>query len=150
VLTDTLDEANETFNVNLSGGVNVGIADNQGVGTIVDDDPLPTVSINDITVVEGPAGTTIATFTVTLSTASGRSVSVGWITGNGTATSPADYTAASGTLTFAAGVVSQTISVTIAGDAVAEPNETFVVNLRTPTNVTIADSQGVCTIQNDD
>jgi chitinase len=150
VLVDTLDEANETFNVNLSGASALTIADSQGVGTINDDDPLPSVSINNVTLTEGPTGTTLATFTLTLSTASGRSLSVGWITANGTATSPSDYTAASGTVTFAAGVTSQTISITIVGNAVAEPNETFVVNLRTPNNVTIGDGQGVCTILNDD
>jgi hypothetical protein len=150
VLPDSLDEANETFNVNLSGAVGVTLADSRGVGTIVDDDPLPSVSINDISVAEGAAGTSLATFTVTLSSASGRSVSVGYITGNGTAISPGDYTATSGTLTFAAGIVSQTIAIQVVGDTTSEANETFVLNLRSPTNVTIAKTQGTGTILNDD
>jgi hypothetical protein len=150
VLTDTLDEVDETFNVNLSGAVAVNVADSRGVATIVDDDPPPTVSIGDVTVSEGNAGTSVATFVVTLSTASGRSLSVGWITANGTAVSPSDFNSASGTLTFAAGVVSQTISITIRGDTTVEPTETFAVNLRTPSNVTIADGQGIGTILNDD
>ena len=63
-----LDEANETFFVNLSNPANATIADGQGIGTITDDDPPPTISVNDVTVTEGNAGTVNATFTVTLST----------------------------------------------------------------------------------
>ena len=103
-----------------------------------------------MTVTEGTGANTTATFTVTLSTPSGRTLSVGYVTANGTATSPGDYTAASGTLSFAAGVVSRTVTVTIIGDAAVEPSQTFVVNLRNPSNVTIADAQGVCTILNND
>ena len=62
---DLLDEANETFFVNLSNPSNVTIADGQGVGTITDNDPLPTVSVNDVTVTEGNGGTVAATFTLT-------------------------------------------------------------------------------------
>ena len=147
---DILDEANETFQVNLSGAVAATFTDSRGIGTIADDDPLPTVSISNVTVTEGTGANTTATFTVTLSTPSGRALSVGYVTANGTATSPGDYTAASGTLSFAAGVVSRTVTVTIIGDAAVEPSQTFVVNLRNPSNVTIADAQGVCTILNND
>ncbi len=59
--------------------------------------------------------------------------------------------ATSGTLTFAAGPATQTVSVTINGDTAVEPNETFFVNLTSPTNGgTIVDGQGVGTITNDD
>ena len=150
VLDDQLDEASETFQVNLSGVVAAGLADSRGIGTVTDDDPLPTVSISDVLVTETTGVNTTATFTVTLSTPSGRTLSVGYITANGTATSPSDYTARSGTLTFAAGIVTQTFTITIVGDSILEPSETFVVNLRNPSNVTIADGQGVCTIVNND
>jgi ribosomal protein L35AE/L33A len=147
---DTLDEASETFNVNLSAATNATIADSQGVGTITDNDTAPTLRINDISIAEGNSGTKTATFTVTLSAASGQSVTVHYATANGSASSSSDYNAASGTLTFAAGTTTQTISVTIRGDQSRESNETFVVNLSAATNATIADSQGVCTILNDD
>ena len=62
---DLLDELDETFVVNLTSPTNATIADGQGVGTITDDDAAPTISINDVTVAEGNAGTTSATFTVT-------------------------------------------------------------------------------------
>ncbi len=150
VAGDAIDEANETMLVNLSNPVNVTIADGQGIGTIIDNDAAPSLSINDVTVVEGNTGTTNAVFTVTLSTASGQSVSVDWATANGTATAPGDYTAASGTLTFAAGVTSRTITVAIAGDTIDEANETYFVNLTNPVNGAIADGQGLGTITDND
>src|SRR6185436_11734195 len=73
---DLIDEADETFFVNLPGAMNATIADNQGLGTITDDDGPPTISINDVTVVEGDAGTVNAAFVVTLSAASSSTVTV--------------------------------------------------------------------------
>jgi uncharacterized repeat protein (TIGR01451 family) len=147
---DTLNEPSETFFVNVTNVVNAVVADAQGLGTIVNDDPLPSLSINDVTVVEGDSGTTNAVFTVTLSAASGQTVSVNYATADGTATQPADYTSASGTLTFTPGQTTQTITVQVAGETVPEANETFFVNLSGATNATIADNQGVGTITNDD
>ncbi len=73
-----------------------------------------------------------------------------YATASGTASSFSDYNSTSGTLTFAAGVTTQTITVTIRGDTTRESNETFVMNLSNGSNATIADSQGICTILNDD
>ena len=61
----------------------------------------------------------------------------------------ADFTATSGTLNFAAGVTSQTITVAITNDGVYEGSEDFHVNLTSPTNATITDNQGVGTILDD-
>ncbi len=78
-------------------------------------------------------------------------MTVDFATANGTATAPSDYTANSGTVTFAPGVTSQTVTVQVNGDTTVEPNETFNVNLTNATgNATIADAQGVGTIVNDD
>ena len=139
--TDLLDEADETYNLTV-GGIT-------GVGTIVDDDATPSLSINDVTVNEA-AGT--ASFTVTLSAASGQTVTVGYNTTNGTATAGADYTAGSGTLTFAPGVTTQTVTVNISNDTLFEgvTAETFNVNLATPTNATIADNLGIGSITDND
>ena len=151
VLGDLLDEPSETFFVNLSGATQATIADGQGLGTITDDDAAPTLSINDVTVTEGNAGSVNAVFTVSLSAASSQSVSVNYATANGTAAAGQDYTAvAVTTLTFAPGQTSQTIAVAVLGDLVAEANETFFVNLTTPVNATISDAQGVGTIANDE
>ncbi len=139
-INDVLDEATET--------VPLTIGTVTGIGNITDNDPAPSLAINDVTVNEA-AGT--ATFTVTLSAASGQTVTVGYNTSNGTATSALDYTAiVSGTLSFAAGVTSQTITVPIINDTLFEGNETFNVNLLNPTNATIADNLGVGTIVDND
>ncbi|TXI48178.1 MAG: autotransporter domain-containing protein [Lysobacter sp.] len=147
---DTQNEATETFFVNVTGILNADIADAQGVGTITNDDPLPSLSINDVTVVEGNSGTVNAVFTVTLSAASGQTVSVNYATADGTATQPADYTSTSGTAIITSGLTTQTISVPVIGEIVPEANETFFVNLSGASNATIADNQGVGTITNDD
>ena len=63
-------------------------------------------------------------------------MTVGYSTANGTATAGQDFTAASGTLTFAPGVVSQTVKVAVTGDTAVEPTETFTVKLANPTNAT--------------
>jgi hypothetical protein len=112
--------------------------------------PPPTVRIRDVTVTEGNAGTAAATFTVTLSAASTETITVVYATGNGSATAGSDYQTATGTLTFAPGETRQTITVLVTGDRLPEPNETFVVNLSSPTNATIADGQGVGTITDDE
>ena len=112
--------------------------------------PLPTISIGDVTVAEGNGGTTNARFTATLSAASGSAVTVAYATANGTATAGSDYTARSGTLTFAAGATQQLVDVAVTGDTTVEPNETFLVNLSGPSGATIADAQGQGTITNDD
>ncbi|MBK6593923.1 MAG: hypothetical protein IPG23_14955 [Burkholderiales bacterium] len=82
-----------------------------------------------------------ASFTVTLSAVSAQTITVAYNTTDGTATAGADYTSATGTLTFAPGTTAQTISVPITNDTVFEgaTGETFSVNLASPTNATIAD-----------
>ncbi len=151
---DATSEAAEAFTVDLAnptGGATIGTG--TGTGTITDDDPAPTISIGDVTASE--ADGTI-TFTVTLSAASAQTVTVAYATADGTAVSTAglpgnpDYTTASGTLTFAPGVLTQTVTVLVSGDAVFETDETFFVNLSGPTNATITDAQGLGTITDDD
>lgn len=109
-----------------------------------------TLQINDISKAEGNAGVSAYTFTVTLSSASTSPITVKYATANGTALAPSDYTAASGTLTFAAGQTSKTVTINVVGNTAVEQNETFVVNLNTAVGATIADGQGVATIINDD
>jgi hypothetical protein len=146
---DTTVEPDETFYVNLSSPSGATIADNQGIGTISHDD-LPTISINDVLVAEGNSGTANANFTVSLSAPAPGAVTVAWATANGTATAGSDYAAGSGTVTFALGESSKTVPVVVNGDTTVEPDETFVVNLTSPSGATIADNQGVGTISNDD
>ncbi|HEY1379633.1 MAG TPA: Calx-beta domain-containing protein [Gemmataceae bacterium] len=111
----------------------------------------PSISVTDApAVTEGNTGTRTATFTVTLSAPSTQPVTVAYATGNGTATAGGDYQAASGTLTFAPGETTKTITVPVLGDRLGEANETFVVNLSSPTNAIITDGQGAGTILDDE
>ena len=88
------------------------------MGTIVDDEPR--VSINSVTKNEGNSGTTQFVFTVSLSAASSAAVSLNFATANGSAKSPEDYAAKSGSLSFAAGQTSKTITVAVKGDRTFE------------------------------
>lgn len=151
VVGDTTNENNETLYLNLTGAVNATIADSRGVATIVDaSDPVPSLTIDDASVTEGASGTKNLTFTARLSAVSGKTVTATYATANGAATAGSDYTAKSGTLSFSAGITSVSVSIVVAGDAVAETDETFFLNLSSPVNATLADAQGIGTITDDD
>ena len=149
VLGDARWEPNEGFSVVLSAPVGATIADGTGDVTITNDDPLE-LSIADASVTEGNSGTKTVTLTVSLSAASTGTVTVKYATGGGTATAGTDYTSTSGTLTFSAGQTSKTFTVTIRGDAVKEPNETFNVTLSSPSGAVIFRGTGVVTILDDE
>ena len=150
IVGDTLDENNETFHVDLTTPTGGAIFDSQGVGTITDDDGPPTIAVNDVSVNEGNSGTAPATFTVSLSQQSGKTVTVQYGTSDSTATQPSDYATTSGTLTFNPGDKSKQVTVNVNGDTTVEPDEAFHLDLTTPSNATIADALGVGTITNDD
>src|SRR5689334_2350975 len=110
-----------------------------------------TLSIDDVAVTGGNAGTTNAVFTVTLTNPNALTITVNFATADDTATSPSDYQAQAGTLTFTSGgLTTQTIIVPINGDTTLEPDERFFVNLAGATNALIGKSQGLGTITNDD
>jgi hypothetical protein len=154
ILGDAAFEPDETFQVLLRNPVGATISDGTGVGTILNDDdapPPPTLTISDVSKKEGRKGTISFTFTVTLSAPSAVPVTVNYATADGSATvSDGDYVATSGTLTFAAGQTSKTITISVKGDRKKEANETFLVNLLSASNALIADGQEVGTIRNDD
>jgi predicted extracellular nuclease len=109
-----------------------------------------TVGVNDATVIEGDDGTTSMVFTVTRA-GDPAAFSVAYATADGTATAGQDYQAASGTLSFAAGEMSKTVTVSVAGDTAVEPDETLFLNLSAPTGgVTLGDAQGRGVIENDE
>ena len=155
VTGDMLVELNERFAVNLSNAQNANIADAQGTGAITNDDSA-TLSIDDVSVAEGDAGTTNFVFTVTLNVAVDAPLSVDFATVDNSATvGDNDYTANSGTLDFAgAAGEQQQLSVAVNGDATSETDETFLVNLSNIVangrDVALADAQGVGLIVNDD
>ncbi len=108
------------------------------------------LGINNVALNEGNSGTTAFNFTVNLSSASSQTVTVNYATADGTAVSPTDYQMASGSLSFAPGEISKTVTVLVNGDTTIEPNETFTVNLSGAVNGTILGGVGTGTIINDD
>lgn len=151
IVGDALDELDETFNVDLSSPVNATIADSRGVGTILDDDLPPTLSIDDQQVIEGNSSTVNMLFTVSLSALSGKTVTVKYQTADSTAKAGTDYTALKlSTLTFQPGVQSLNVSVAVKGDTLDEDDESFTLNLSSAASATIVKSQGVGTILDDD
>jgi CSLREA domain-containing protein len=108
----------------------------------------PVLSINDVTQFADPVGTTNFVFTVTRSGDLSASSTVQFATADGTATlAENDYVANSGTLTFGVGDSAKTVTVQVTGNSAFEPDETFFVNLSSPTGATISKAQGVGTIQ---
>jgi hypothetical protein len=157
---DTRDEANETFNVILSvSSGSATLARNTATGTIVDDDPAPTISVGAAQQVEGNSGTTTLAVPVVLSTPSERPVTANFqteVTGltatqASNCTGGADLQLASGQVSIAEGVDRGVANVSICGDVVAEPNQTFRVRLTGATNASLATaSSAIGTILNDD
>ncbi|MCE3288259.1 MAG: hypothetical protein K0R83_271, partial [Caulobacter sp.] len=148
----------EQFFVNLSNVVNTTgtatVTDGQGIGTITNDDFPPTVSISDASIVEGDSGQTFLVFTVTR-TDENSEFSVEWATQNGTASMSSDYNGDLGEIFFTqGGALSQTISIAVNGDTLAEADETLTVVLSSINNTvgstTIADDTGAAVIFNDD
>ncbi len=112
----------------------------------------PNLTINDVSLAEGNAGTTTFTFTVGLSSPAGAGgVTFDIATADNTAVAPGDYTASSLTgQTIAAGNSTYTFNVAVNGDSTPEANETFFVNVTNVTGANVTDGQGQGTIQNDD
>jgi hypothetical protein len=147
VVGDALDELHETYSLDLSNPVGATLGDARGAGTILDNDPQVSLSVDDVS---APEGGQSATFTLSLSRESGKIVTVDYATVDGTAAAPSDYASRSGTIIFMAGETSKTVSVALVQDAVVEPDETFTLALSRAVNATLFDGQGVATIVDDD
>lgn len=151
---DTVIEGNETFTLDLTGAsTGITFAKKRGVGTIIDDDAVPALSVAATSVTEGNKAGTNARFTVSLSSPTSKSVTVSYSTSNGTASAASDYTAITKkTLTFSARETTKVVSVPIVGDLIDEDNETFRLTLSAPTNATLAAGavQAEATIIDDD
>ncbi|HVK08922.1 MAG TPA: FG-GAP-like repeat-containing protein [Gemmataceae bacterium] len=151
VYGDRAGEATESFALDLSGATNATIADGQGVGTILDDEPR--IIVGDVTMTEGNKGqTTLFTFTVSLSAAYEQPVTVSFRTADGTASAhKSDYVARTGTLTLAPGETTKTVTLEVKGDTKPEAVEYFYLDLfGNSSNSVILDGRGLGTILNDD
>jgi hypothetical protein len=110
----------------------------------------PAITISDVALAEGESGSAAYVFTVSLSEPSSKRVSVNFATADGSAVAGWDYAQTSGTLNFARGQTSKTITVLVNGDATYEPDEAFFINLSGARRAFIADGHGIGTIVNDD
>ena len=146
LLDDAVDEPPETFTLTLSNAAGATIERAVATGTIEDNDDPPLFSVADAT---GTEGGTLG-FRVTLSAASAGTASVGYALEDGTAVAGTDYTAVSGTLTFAPGETSQTVVVDLLDDAVDEPPETFTLTLSNAAGATIERAVATGTIEDND
>jgi hypothetical protein len=149
VSIDTLTAGNHTIVAEYAGDANF----DASTGALTGDQAVniaSSININDATLTEGDSGMKSFDFTVTLSTPSNLVVKVDFATADGTATAGPDYQSTNGTLTFAPGDLSATITVPVNGNTADEANKTFFVNLTNPQNATVADAQGSGTILNDD
>ena len=149
-VADRLDEHSETLLARLFNPTHATVADATATGTIIDANDVPRAAIADTEVLEnrGPAR-----FTVTLTHPSTQPITIAYNTAPDTAdtaTATADYTAASGTLAFPPGAVRRSFTVPVADDSVAEPDETFTVEIRNPVNADIIDGAATATILDDD
>ena len=147
LLADGVDEAEETFALELSAAANATLAVAAAAGVIEDADAPPALSVADARGAEGGA----AAFAVTLAGSTERlAVTVSYATSDGTARAGGDYGAVSGTLTFAPGEATATVSVALLADGVDEPEETFALQLSSPSNATLAAAAAVGTIADAD
>ena len=152
---DAANEGDETLLIRLSAITgNAQFGDDEGLGTIIDDDggALPGISIDDDSVTEGNTGTTNMAFAVRLSKTSAAPVTAPFTVLNGSAVLGEDYNASTTTspVFFAVGTTVQTITIPIVGETVPEADETFQITLGVPAGATITDGQATGTIVNDD
>ena len=153
VRDDALDEPDEAFTVTLSNPVHAQLAGGRetatATGTIEDDDEAPELTIADA---GGSESDGAMVFTVRLDQASGRTVMVDYATADVTAIAGADYTGASGKLSFPASSTERTIEVVVRDDALDEPDEAFTVTLSNPVHAELAGGRETATgtIEDDD
>lgn len=144
IVADVLNEATETFLVNLYNPTIATIGKGTGVGTIIDDDRAPALYVNDVQVKTTEAGTLAAVFTVALDLPSGRIVRVQYGTIDGTAQAGIDYVSQSGELLFAPGIINMQVTVPVTTSDLYSANELFALQLANPVGAVLADSRGVC------
>ena len=141
-----------TISHSASGG-DYGLVSKDLTVTVTDNESSASLSVADANVTEGDSGEADLQFTVTLSTAAGHTVTVDWATSKetgDTATPGTDYTAGNGTLSFAAGDTSKTVTVKVTGDQLDESDETLTLTLSNASSASITDATATGTINDDD
>lgn len=149
---DTLPEDDEVFLLRVSNLVGASVANDTGIGLIVNDDAGALLRVSDVSQSEGDSGSQTFTFTVSLSEpAPAAGVTFDIATADGSATAPSDYVvrALSGQ-TIPAGSDQYAFAVTVNGDTTVEPDETFYVRVSDVVGAIAVVAEGVGTILNDD
>jgi hypothetical protein len=148
---DVSDEYDETFQLVLSNPLNASLIDDIGVGTIIDDDSPPNLSISgNVSIVEGSGGATMLSIPANLSIASGKKVRAQVATQDLTATVNQDYQLILKNIFFNEGETTKNILISVNPDYRVEPNESFNVSLTDSVDATLANSTVTATILNDD
>lgn len=151
IIGDLADEGDENFEVFLSRVSGATFGDSDAIGTIQDNDALPTLSVADVEVVEGDSGLSTVNLVLQLSAPSGGFVSVDVMTADGTAEfSDGDYHSIEGNIVFDPGVTSRTVSLTVVGDTTIEPDEYFTAVLSNLQGATSSDLSALVRIRTDD
>jgi large repetitive protein len=149
IIGDRVVGADGYFLVNLQSPKQARIGDGQAVVSISDDEPR--IYVGDVYAAEGNSGTTPFVFTVSLSVAYDRPVTVDYATADGSAAAGSDYAAAAGTVTFAPGETTQTVTVQVNGDRLVEGDESFSLDLgNASSNSAIARGVGYGSIVDDE
>lgn len=150
IIDDSLLEGNETFSVGIQNPSNGSLgAPRTTLVTIIDDDATSTLSVTD-TAISVEEGTATASITVQRSGNSASAASVDFSTSDGTAVAGEDYRATSDTLNFAAGEITQTLTIPILNDVFVEGDETFSVTLSNPIGGTLGNTITTVTILDND
>jgi len=149
IVDDALYESNEQLSIIFSNpSENVTLLNTQANITINDNDPQPSLSINDVTIIESAS---VAQLQISLNTASGVDTTISFSTEDNTAIAPTDYEAIdNNSITLLAGETQKSISLIISNDDIAEGSEIFYVTLNNANAATISKAQGSITIENDD
>jgi hypothetical protein len=151
IVGDTKPERDETFSLVLVSAQGALLERTPARATVIDDDTPPELRVVGVSLLEGNTGSSLASFVITLNRPWTKPVEVAYATRDGSATTAdSDYVAARGTVTFAAGEIEKTVSVSVIGDTRAEIDEPFFLDLSSATNATIAQATATVIIRNDD
>ncbi|SDJ04544.1 Calx-beta domain-containing protein [Frankineae bacterium MT45] len=142
VAANTVNVGSSYFYLSLNTPTNAYLGRSTATATILYQAVTPQLSVGDTSVTRQTSGTKNATFTVTLTPASTATVTVNYSTSNGSAVAGTDFTATSGTLTFAPGTTSQTVSVAITANSASTVDRYYYLSLGSPVNASLLRSNG--------
>ncbi|MFL6334773.1 MAG: Calx-beta domain-containing protein [Pyrinomonadaceae bacterium] len=150
IADDNVNERDETFFVGLKDFTGAAVGLSHTAVTILNDDPLPTIAVEDVTITEGNAGQSVAAFKVTRTGAIDRDVVFSTTTEDGTAVAGEDYIRLGGGFFIAPGADSVNVPVQILNDTIVEPDKSFALNISAPVNATITRARAEGVIKDND